>query len=35
MAEGHSMSEQTAVRVQDHGEWILVVDSDEDEPERA
>ena len=29
------MKEQTAVLILDHGEWILVVDSDEDEPERA
>ena len=29
------MSEQTAVLALDHSEWILVVDSDEDEPERA
>ena len=27
--------EQTAILAQDHGEWIFVVDSDEDEPERT
>ena len=29
------MQEQTAILIQDHGEWILIIDSDEDEPERA
>ena len=29
------MQEQTAILVEDHGEWILVIESDDDEPERA
>ena len=29
------MREQTAILAQDHGEWIIVVDSDDDEPERT
>ena len=29
------MQEQAAILAQDHGEWIFVTDSDEDEPERA
>jgi hypothetical protein len=29
------MQEQTAVLIQDHSEWVLVIDSDDDEPERA
>jgi len=28
------MPEQTAILIHDHGEWFLVVDSDDDEPER-
>ena len=31
----NKLSEQTAILVHDHGEWVLVIDSDEDEPERA
>ena len=27
--------EQTALLVEDHGEWVLVIESDEDEPEQA
>jgi hypothetical protein len=29
------MREQTAILAHDHGEWIFVIDSDDDEPERA
>jgi hypothetical protein len=29
------MSEQTAILIKDHGEWVFVIDSDDDEPERA
>jgi hypothetical protein len=29
------MQEQTAILAEDHGEWVLVIESDEDEPERA
>jgi hypothetical protein len=29
------MREQIAILAKDHGEWIFVIDSDEDEPERA
>ncbi len=28
-------AEHTAILVEDHGEWVLVIDSDDDEPERA
>jgi hypothetical protein len=35
MAEGHSMQEQIAILAHDHGEWIFVSDSDDDESERA
>jgi hypothetical protein len=31
----HSLQEQTVILVQDHDEWVLVIDSDEDEPEWA
>jgi len=29
------MLEQTAILAHDHGEWIFVIDSNRDEPERA
>ncbi|MEJ2109934.1 MAG: hypothetical protein P8Z37_08480 [Acidobacteriota bacterium] len=29
------MSDQTATLIEDHGEWVLIIDSDEDELERA
>lgn len=29
------MSEQLAILTHDHGEWIFMTDSEEDEPERA
>jgi len=29
------MKEQTAILVNDPGEWVFVTDSEEDEPERA
>ncbi len=29
------MQEQTAVLVEDHGKWILVIDSDDNEAERS
>jgi hypothetical protein len=29
------MREQIAILAYDHGEWILVIDSDDDEPEQA
>ena len=35
MQRRKQMQEQTAILIQDHGEWILIIDSDEDEPERA
>jgi len=29
------MKEQTGLLAEDHGEWVFVTDSEEDEPERA
>jgi hypothetical protein len=29
------MQEQTAVLVEDHGEWVLVIDDDDDEAEQV